>query len=81
MSLADYPNQFTVFCNNLYTKLMVDKRVWRIKRWEINENSLYTDHSPYSFLVNQVYTHLILSGSSFCSIQDRSKLGSWTEMS
>ena len=27
MSLVDYPNHFTVFCNNLYTKLMVDKAV------------------------------------------------------
>ena len=41
MSLADYPNQFAVFCKNLYTKLMADKRVWWIKRWRINENSLY----------------------------------------
>ena len=42
MSLADYPNQFTVFCNNSCTKLMADKRVWRIKQWRINKNSLYT---------------------------------------
>ena len=41
MSLADYPNQFAVFCHNSCTKLMADKRVWRIKRWRINENSLY----------------------------------------
>ena len=31
MSLADYPNQFTVFCNNSCTKLMADIRIWRIK--------------------------------------------------
>ena len=41
MSLADYPNQFAVFCHNSCMKLMADKRVWRIKRWRINENSLY----------------------------------------
>ena len=41
MSLADYPNQFAVFCHNSCTKLMADKRVWWIKRWRINENSLY----------------------------------------
>ena len=41
MSLADYPNQFAVFCHNSCMKLMADKRVWRIKRWQINENSLY----------------------------------------
>ena len=41
MSLVDYPNQFAVFCNNSCTELMADKRVWQIKRWRINENSLY----------------------------------------
>ena len=42
MSLADYPNQFTVFCNNSCTKLMADELIWRIMRWRINKNSLYT---------------------------------------
>ena len=45
MSLADYPNQLAVFCHNSCTKLMVDKRVWPIKRWRINENSLYNEFS------------------------------------
>ena len=49
MSLVDYPNQFTVFCNNLCTKLMADKRVWQIKWWQINKNSLYTEPAFLSY--------------------------------
>ena len=41
MSLADHPNQFAVFCNNSCTKWMSDKRVKWMKRWRINESSLY----------------------------------------
>ena len=48
MSLADYPNQLAVFCHNSCTKLMVDKRVWPIKRWRINENSLYVHKYIYA---------------------------------
>ena len=55
MSLADYPNQFAVFCHNSCTKLMADKRVWRIKRWRINENSLYLCQTKLSEKVNNCY--------------------------
>ena len=41
MSLVDNPNQCAVFSTNSCTKLMTDKRGWRIKWWQINKNSLY----------------------------------------
>ena len=69
MSLADYPNQFAVFCHNSFTKLMVDKRVWRIKRWRINENSLYSTQDASSSTVfslpcgsRHVYLAHVLTG-------------------
>ena len=43
MTLADYLIEFAVFCHNLCTELMEDKRVCQIKQWRINENSLYVD--------------------------------------
>ena len=58
MSLADYPNQFAVFCHNSCTKLMANKRVWWIKRWWINENSLYI-HTAHVHSTCTQYMHTV----------------------
>ena len=41
MSLADCPNRCTAISINLCAKLLADDRVWQVKWWQINENSLY----------------------------------------
>ena len=48
MNLADYPNQYVLFLINSCTKLMAYERVWWIKQWWINENSLYTTRKQCS---------------------------------
>ena len=49
INLTDYPNYCATVSVNSCTKSMVDKRVWQIKRYRINENSVYI----------YVYTHLV----------------------
>ena len=43
MRLADCPNQYAAFSIDSCSNWMADKRVWWIKQWRINENSLYLE--------------------------------------
>ena len=72
-SFVDRPSQYAAFWINSCTKLVEDKRVWRIKRLQIAENSLYVQREgskPITCVVFSPLCHFVFfaEGLLFFSI-------------